>query len=101
SAPWPTSGKQAGEGRTDAGEEVGDSRQVAHQVVAVQPEEGKELLRDRKMLQGDEHDEPMEPRYGVETPHREHEDDVEIHTAKVRSQAPAPAQPVGVGEVTE
>ena len=77
--------EQAGEDRPDAAEEVGDSRQVAHQVVAVEPEERKELLRDRKMLQDDEQDEPMEARDGVQTPDQQHEDGVEIHTAQICS----------------
>ena len=43
----------------------------------------------------------MEARHGVQTPDEQHEDGVEIHTAQIGSEAPAPAQPIGVGEVTE
>jgi hypothetical protein len=90
---------QAQERGPDPAEDVRHAGQVAHHVVPVQPQEGKELVEYLQVLHHDHHQQRLGVGGEVHRRHGQHEDGVEVDASQVRPQPPGLAQAVGVGDV--
>ena len=91
--------KQAGEHRPHEAEQVGHADEIAHDVVAVEPDEWQELVERRRLGKNDEDEQRAKPGQDVRPGRDDDEDSVEIDPAQVAAQSPASVQPVGVREV--
>jgi hypothetical protein len=91
--------QEAAQRRADVVEQIGDAGDVGEDVVAVEPDERRQLAHHLQDLRGDDQQEriPATPEPAAEGGDRN--DRVEVQAAEIGPEPGAPIEPVGVGDV--